>query len=113
MKTSNYRSAKLVVIGALMLGIPLWITQSTAGASEQQQEELGYMCPMHPEVKSTSAGTCPKCGMPLKQKVETSAASSSTRWGANYFPNVNMVTQDGKTVRFYDDLLKDKVVLSS
>ena len=111
MKTSDCRSAKLVVIGALMLGIPLWIhPQSTAGATEQQQEELGYMCPMHPEVKSTSAGTCPKCGMPLKQKVETSAASSSTRWGANYFPNVNMVTQDGKTVRFYDDLLKDKVV---
>jgi len=29
-------------------------------------------------------------------------------WGANYFPNVPLTTQDGKTVRFYDDLLKGK-----
>ena len=40
----------------------------------------------------------------------TSAAASGVRWGADYFPNVPLTTQDGKTVRFYDDLLKDKVV---
>lgn len=39
------------------------------------------------------------------------AASPGTRWGADYFPNVPLVTQDGKTVHFYDDMLKDKVVL--
>jgi protein SCO1 len=38
------------------------------------------------------------------------AASGGTRWGANYFPNVELTTQDGKTVHFYDDLLKDKIV---
>jgi protein SCO1/2 len=32
-------------------------------------------------------------------------------WGANYFPNISLTTQDGKTVRFYDDLLKDKKVV--
>src|SRR5262245_42249771 len=32
------------------------------------------------------------------------------RWGAAYFPNVPLVTQDGVTVRFYDDLLKGKSV---
>jgi protein SCO1 len=32
-------------------------------------------------------------------------------WGADYFPNVPLVNQDGKTVMFYDDLLKDKKVL--
>ncbi len=37
-------------------------------------------------------------------------ASAATRWGPDYFPNVPLVTQDGKTVRFYDDLLKDKIV---
>ncbi len=31
-------------------------------------------------------------------------------WGANYFPNVSLTTQDGATVRFYDDLLKGKSV---
>src|SRR5919202_2983541 len=32
------------------------------------------------------------------------------RWGPDYFPNVELVTQDGDTVRFYDDLLKGKSV---
>lgn len=36
--------------------------------------------------------------------------SAMARWGANYFPNVPLTTHDGKTVRFFDDLLKDKVV---
>ena len=31
-------------------------------------------------------------------------------WGANYFPNVPLTTQDGATVHFYDDLLKGKSV---
>ena len=25
----------------------------------------GYTCPMHPEVKSATPGSCPKCGMAL------------------------------------------------
>lgn len=33
------------------------------------------------------------------------------RWGANYFPNVTLVDQDGKTVHFYDDLIKGKSVV--
>ena len=32
-------------------------------------------------------------------------------WGANYFPNVPLTTQDGTTVHFYDDLLKGKAVV--
>lgn len=32
------------------------------------------------------------------------------RWGANYFPNPELVTHEGKTVRFYDDVLKGKTV---
>jgi protein SCO1 len=39
------------------------------------------------------------------------AAPAGSPWGANYFPNTVLVNQDGKTVRFYDDLVKDKVVL--
>lgn len=33
-----------------------------------------------------------------------------SRWGADYFPNIPLQTQDGKAVRFFDDLIKDKVV---
>jgi protein SCO1/2 len=31
-------------------------------------------------------------------------------WGADYFPDVPLVTHEGKTVRFFTDLIKDKVV---
>jgi protein SCO1/2 len=35
---------------------------------------------------------------------------ASSRWGADYWPNVTLTTQDGKQVKFYDDLLKGKIV---
>jgi protein SCO1 len=37
-------------------------------------------------------------------------AFADQRWGADYFPNVVLTTQDGKTVRLYEDLLKGKSV---
>src|SRR5262245_2674793 len=38
------------------------------------------------------------------------SASARSPWGPDYFPNVSLTTQDGTTVRFYDDLLKGKAV---
>lgn len=40
----------------------------------------------------------------------TPALAQNAHWGANYFPNVTLTTQDGQKVRFYDDLLKGKIV---
>jgi protein SCO1/2 len=43
----------------------------------------------------------------------TAAASSvhgNSVWGASYFPDLPLVSQDGKTLRFFSDLLKGKVV---
>ncbi len=31
-------------------------------------------------------------------------------WGKNYFPNVTLITQDGEAVKFFDDLIENKVV---
>src|SRR5690242_10455188 len=39
------------------------------------------------------------------------AAPAGSPWGADYFPNIPLVNQDGKTLRFYDDMVKDKVVM--
>ena len=39
------------------------------------------------------------------------APATDEKWGANYFPNVPLVTHAGKKVRFFDDLIKDKVVV--
>src|SRR5437879_2984910 len=42
--------------------------------------------------------------------VSIGTAGAASPWGADYFPNVPLITQDGTTVRFYDDLLKGKKV---
>lgn len=39
------------------------------------------------------------------------AAPKGSPWGARYFPDVALVTQEGRTVRFYTDLVKDKLVV--
>jgi cytochrome oxidase Cu insertion factor (SCO1/SenC/PrrC family)/mono/diheme cytochrome c family protein len=40
-------------------------------------------------------------------------AAQGNRWGADYFPNLPVVTQDGKTLHFYDDVIKGKIVVIS
>jgi protein SCO1/2 len=39
------------------------------------------------------------------------AAPEGSPWGKDYFPNIELVDQDGKKYHFYDDLVKDKVVV--
>jgi protein SCO1/2 len=39
--------------------------------------------------------------------------AQGVRRGANYFTNLPVVTQDGKTLKFYDDVIKGKIVLIS
>ncbi|MEG1039282.1 MAG: SCO family protein [Pseudomonas sp.] len=38
-------------------------------------------------------------------------AQEATPWGAGYFPNTALTDQDGQQVHFFDDLIKDKVVV--
>ncbi len=38
------------------------------------------------------------------------ALAAGTRWGAGYFPNVELTAHDGRKYRLYDDLLKGKTV---
>jgi protein SCO1/2 len=44
-------------------------------------------------------------------RVPSATAFDKSRWGANYFPNIELTTQDGKRVKFYDDLIKGKIVV--
>jgi protein SCO1 len=39
------------------------------------------------------------------------AAPEGSPWGRDYFGNPELVTQDGEKVRFYDDLVKDRLVV--
>lgn len=38
------------------------------------------------------------------------AAQTQTRWHGDYFPNIVLQDQDGRNVRFYDDVIRNKVV---
>ncbi|HEY6659702.1 MAG TPA: SCO family protein [Pyrinomonadaceae bacterium] len=77
-----------------------------------------YVCPMHPDVKSSKPGKCPKCKMDLRLiKAETaapvakpteSAPSDSSRKMS--IPDVEVLDQDGNALHFYRDLVKDKTV---
>src|SRR5512134_3136303 len=40
----------------------------------------------------------------------TAASNGGSIWGADYFPNIPLVSHEEKTLRFFDDLIKDKVV---
>jgi len=49
--------------------------------------------------------------VPSARQAAVSEDSGAARWGAEYFPNVPLVAHDGRTLRFFDDLVKDKVVV--
>jgi Heavy metal binding domain len=39
--------------------------QSSRESGMDQRATATYLCPMHPDVRETIAGKCPKCGMDL------------------------------------------------
>jgi protein SCO1/2 len=48
---------------------------------------------------------------PASARVASGAAAPDDgRWGADFFTNVTLTTHDGRQVRFYDDLIKGKIV---
>ena len=83
-----------------------------------EAKEVVYTCPMHPEVKSKKKGTCPKCKMdlrPARAEGESAAAKVEDVHETHVakkmsIPDVELVDQDGRKVRFYTDLVKGKVV---
>jgi cytochrome oxidase Cu insertion factor (SCO1/SenC/PrrC family) len=103
-------------------------SRSKAGEHAQTRNAAKYYsCPMHPEVKATKAGRCPKCGMELRlTRAEPSAtagvsagesramnppAAADTSAGEKMMiPDVELLDQDGRTVHFYSDLVKGRVV---
>ena len=58
-----------------------------------------------------------RAGLALLAALALVLASTSgveaERWGKSYLPDAKVVTQDGKTLRFYDDLIKDKIFVIS
>ena len=80
----------------------------------QTRKPVGhYECPMHPDVTSKKPGKCPKCGMTLrftKDKPKEEAPPAETPSTAVKIPDVTVQDQNGKSLNFYTDLVKGKVV---
>ena len=83
------------------------------------QSKLSYVCPMHPEVKSSKPGKCPKCKMDLRKEhpqitqIKSESVKSvdgSTAPRNMVIPDVEVLDQDGNALHFYTDLIKDKTV---
>ena len=99
--------------------------RASAAARQVSAKPIVYSCPMHPEVKSNKKGRCPKCKMDLRPSTpeeKTAAADApgaSTEGGAAQpahvsskmtIPDVELLDQDGRKVRFYTDLVKGRTV---
>ena len=86
-----------------------------------------YVCPMHPDVKSTKRGKCPKCKMDLRlERVADNAVAAAMRANSTdtantesnesgsarkmVIPDVEVLDQNGNALHFYSDLIKGKTV---
>jgi cytochrome oxidase Cu insertion factor (SCO1/SenC/PrrC family) len=126
-----------VTLASIQIGaMPRFQAQRTAPTAQQQKPARktarAYACPMHPEVKSTRKGKCPKCKMDLqlvrestssidKEKVVASAEVAeivSADVPGNVveprkkmmIPDVEVLDQEGNALHFYSDLIKGKTV---
>ena len=61
----------------------------------------------------TTYGLAPLAGGVLAQESHFPSVSSREIIRQRYFPNVTLLTHENKKVRFYDDLIKDKIVTIS
>jgi len=82
------------------------------------QTRDSFYCPMHPEIKSSQQGRCPKCGMTLRAGPPTPQTDSPDPGHANatreelslVIPDVTVFDQNGSKLHFYSDLVKDRIV---
>lgn len=90
--------------------------KTPAKNTRQKKQAAVYSCPMHPDVKSKSKGRCPKCGMDLRVaehvKPPTEASTESHEAGDTKInvPDVELLDQNGRKIRFYTDLVKGQTV---
>jgi len=115
-------------------------SQNSQESKSKTSVKKSYVCPMHPEVKSTKRGKCPKCKMDLRlEKPTTEAQAPADHSGHDnstaetvplavdsvnvntsinaytsgkkmVIPDVEVLDQHGNALHFYSDLIKGKTV---
>lgn len=88
-------------------------------AAHAERKTVYYVCPMDTEVRATRPGKCPKCGMALRKAVgepiaavaETAKPNASpASLNLARLPDTMVYDQNGRTLSFYNDLVKGKTV---
>ena len=94
------RWASLLAVGLVSLCCFLPVSLASAMTQTQQGES-----------ESVEATQGLSEGKQAKAKhAPATRRKSNDIWGKDYFPNIELTTSKGEKVRFYDDLIKDKVV---
>jgi len=148
-RTRSRLSKAFVLSGMMLAGIGLeaqafskteWLEQSSLQKTTAIRQVKSYSCPMHPEVRSTKRGKCPKCKMDLRLERtvtsstltgnqnlpannvvaeatimsanSTGATSNASGYaGKMVIPEVDVLDQNGNALHFYSDLIKGKTVV--
>lgn len=107
--------AVVIMFGALETGAR---AQATGKNVQSKSVAAIYVCPMHPNVKSSKPGKCPKCKMALQLAAPEAGTSAeepprtapSVSSGKMLIPDVEVLDQHGNELHFYTDLIKGKTV---
>lgn len=114
----NRISVFVFLTAAVVLSTGLNPTSSAPTVLARQSNATEFSCPMHPEVKSASPVSCPKCGMRLSSAAadaerDESAQAKGKGGGLELqirIPDVLVSDQEGNRLNFYSDLIKGKTV---
>ncbi|HET6979349.1 MAG TPA: SCO family protein [Pyrinomonadaceae bacterium] len=106
----------LIILALFAINAGDVLAQATSSSAQEVASKTVYSCPMHPEVKSSKRGKCPKCKMDLVKQTAATAVTDSEPVKASSsktlrIPDVEVLDQDGNVRHFYTELIKGKTVV--